>query len=148
MRVRKTLLVIIPLACALGFPSFAKPAPAGTPRPLAIGPLALTSPVLLAPMAGYTDLAFRASVRALGGLGLAFYLGDLAMRVFVDTNNDDWFDEKSYADAGADYSSSIIQPPINPADIPPEGRVISQLTVGAMQPGNGYPQGAWHGPAE
>ncbi len=39
---------------------------------LLIGNLALASPVLLAPMAGYTDLPFRLALRALGGLGLAY----------------------------------------------------------------------------
>jgi tRNA-dihydrouridine synthase B len=39
---------------------------------LRIGSLHLESPILLAPMAGYTDLPFRSIVRALGGLGLAF----------------------------------------------------------------------------
>lgn len=39
---------------------------------LTIGGLKLASPVLLAPMAGYTDLPFRLGVRELGGLGLAF----------------------------------------------------------------------------
>jgi len=37
-----------------------------------IGSIELPTPVLLAPMAGYTDLAFRSMVRSLGGLGLAY----------------------------------------------------------------------------
>lgn len=41
-------------------------------RSTSIGGIPLETPVLLAPMAGYTDLAFRLEVRALGGLGLAF----------------------------------------------------------------------------
>lgn len=41
-------------------------------QPLRIGRLSLETPILLAPMAGYTDLPFRAVVRPLGGLGLAF----------------------------------------------------------------------------
>lgn len=47
------------------------PHPAST-IPLRIGHLTLATPLLLAPMAGYTDLAFRRIVRQLGGLGLAF----------------------------------------------------------------------------
>ena len=39
---------------------------------LQIGSLSLRSPVLMAPMAGYTDLPFRMILRSLGGLGLAF----------------------------------------------------------------------------
>lgn len=38
---------------------------------LAIGPLELSTPVLLAPIAGYCDLAFRRLCRELGGVGLA-----------------------------------------------------------------------------
>ena len=38
---------------------------------LSIGTLKLTSNLLLSPMAGYCDLAFRLVVRPLGGLGLA-----------------------------------------------------------------------------
>ena len=63
-----------------------------------------------------------------------------SMRVFTDANRDGWFEERTYAEAGADYSAPIIQPPINPADIPAEGRVLSQLTIGAPQSGQGYPQ--------
>jgi tRNA-dihydrouridine synthase B len=37
---------------------------------LCIGPIALSSPLALAPMAGYTDLPFRIGVRRIGGLGL------------------------------------------------------------------------------
>lgn len=40
--------------------------------PFRIASLTFSSPVLLAPMAGYTDLPFRLQVRALGGLGLAY----------------------------------------------------------------------------
>jgi tRNA-dihydrouridine synthase B len=39
--------------------------------PLSLGPLRLASRYLLAPLAGYTNLAFRSAVRSLGGLGLA-----------------------------------------------------------------------------
>lgn len=37
---------------------------------LQIGPLRITPPVLMAPMAGFTDFAFRRLVRGLGGCGL------------------------------------------------------------------------------
>jgi len=42
------------------------------PTQLRIGPLTFTPPILLAPLAGYSDLAWRMSVRPLGGVGLAF----------------------------------------------------------------------------
>ena len=38
---------------------------------LRIGPVQLESNLLLAPIAGWCDLAWRMSVRELGGLGLA-----------------------------------------------------------------------------
>ncbi len=38
---------------------------------LRIGPVQLETPILLAPIAGHTDLAFRLLCRALGGVGLA-----------------------------------------------------------------------------
>ncbi|MBL0927139.1 MAG: tRNA-dihydrouridine synthase [Phycisphaerales bacterium] len=40
-------------------------------RPLEIGPVRLATNLLLAPIAGYCDLAFRVVCRGLGGLGLA-----------------------------------------------------------------------------
>ncbi|MCW5767562.1 MAG: tRNA-dihydrouridine synthase [Phycisphaeraceae bacterium] len=42
-----------------------------TPEPLQIGPLRLSTNLLLAPIAGYCDLAFRTVCREFGGLGLA-----------------------------------------------------------------------------
>ncbi len=40
-------------------------------RPLQIGPLRLATPLLLAPIAGYCDVAFRLVARSCGGVGLA-----------------------------------------------------------------------------
>jgi tRNA-dihydrouridine synthase B len=42
------------------------------PRPLQLGPLVLDTPVLAAPIAGFTDAIFRRIVRDLGGCGLMF----------------------------------------------------------------------------
>lgn len=42
------------------------------PDRLVLGGFSFEPPVLLAPMAGYSDLAFRSSIRALGGVGLAY----------------------------------------------------------------------------
>jgi nifR3 family TIM-barrel protein len=47
------------------------PAPAVVREPLKLGTLAVPSRFFLAPLAGYTSLAFRLAVRACGGLGLA-----------------------------------------------------------------------------
>src|SRR4051812_14358947 len=49
----------------------ALPCPARMREPLRLGSLALPSRFSLAPLAGYTTLAFRLTVRGLGGLGLA-----------------------------------------------------------------------------
>src|SRR5947208_14071516 len=47
-------------------------APQPTPRPpVYLGPVRLPSRYFLAPLAGYTNLALRRTVRELGGLGLA-----------------------------------------------------------------------------
>jgi len=47
------------------------PAPsAGTVRPIAFGPLRLRTNLFLSPLAGYTNLPFRLTVRGLGGLDL------------------------------------------------------------------------------
>jgi nifR3 family TIM-barrel protein len=40
------------------------------PRSLAIGPLKLPTPLLLSPLAGYTNLPFRRVIREIGGVGL------------------------------------------------------------------------------
>ncbi|MEM6655504.1 MAG: tRNA-dihydrouridine synthase, partial [Planctomycetota bacterium] len=42
----------------------------GLARPLRIGPLLVDPPILQAPMAGYTNYAFRQIVREFGGAGL------------------------------------------------------------------------------
>jgi nifR3 family TIM-barrel protein len=51
-------------------PASTQPCPART-QPLRVGALTLASRFLLAPLAGYTNLAFRLAVRERGGLGLA-----------------------------------------------------------------------------
>ncbi len=42
------------------------------PSSLIVGGLTFSPPILLAPMAGYSDFAFRTGIRAIGGIGLAF----------------------------------------------------------------------------
>jgi len=54
---------------------------------LKIGPLELESPVLLAPLAGYTDLPFRRCIRALGGCGMA-YTELLSPKTLIHSNSD------------------------------------------------------------
>jgi len=43
-----------------------------SPRTLQLGPLVLDTPVIAAPIAGFTDAIFRRIVRDLGGCGLVF----------------------------------------------------------------------------
>jgi tRNA-dihydrouridine synthase B len=52
-------------------PSSSRPASAASPPGVGIGSLTLASRYFLAPLAGYTNLAFRLAIRELGGLGLA-----------------------------------------------------------------------------
>jgi tRNA-dihydrouridine synthase B len=47
------------------------PASASRPASVCLGPLRLASRYVLAPLAGYTNLAFRLALREVGGLGLA-----------------------------------------------------------------------------
>src|SRR3954451_9191545 len=61
-------------SAALDTPEIATPAPVpyrGPRTPLAIGGRFLPSRYFLAPLAGYTNLALRLTIRELGGLGLA-----------------------------------------------------------------------------
>jgi tRNA-dihydrouridine synthase B len=46
------------------------PPPAGYSEPLHVGPIRLATRFVLAPLAGYTNLPFRLSVREIGGVGL------------------------------------------------------------------------------
>src|SRR5688500_19402923 len=56
-------------------------------KPLFIGPVKIDPPILQAPMAGYTNYAFRQIVREYGGVGLQA-TEMLSARSFV------WMDEK------------------------------------------------------
>src|SRR4029079_3111213 len=56
------------IECDLSHITFQRPDPAVR---IKIGPVELASRYTLAPLAGYTNLAFRMAVRACGGLGLA-----------------------------------------------------------------------------
>jgi tRNA-dihydrouridine synthase B len=58
------------MSTPVGTPAVPCPRPPRLP-PLCLGPLRLQSRYLLAPLAGYTNLAFRLVVRRLGGVGLA-----------------------------------------------------------------------------
>jgi tRNA-dihydrouridine synthase B len=50
--------------------TLASTAPLAAPAPLVIGPVVVDPPVLQAPMAGYTNFAYRQVVREFGGAGL------------------------------------------------------------------------------
>ncbi len=66
-------------------------------------------------------------------------LDKLPFQVYIDNNNDGTYDLRTYADANFDYSSPIIQPPINPGLLPIAGKVLSRFIIGHAQ-GMGYPQ--------
>jgi len=51
-------------------PRFDHPSDPSTPEPLRIGPVVVDPPLLQAPMAGFTNFAYRQIVRGLGGVGL------------------------------------------------------------------------------
>lgn len=55
----------------MSVPPLYPPVPPIAREPLSIGGVAVPSRFFLAPLAGYTSLAFRLAVRSLGGLGLA-----------------------------------------------------------------------------
>lgn len=56
--------------------------PSVSPRPLLLGSVTIDPPILQAPMAGFTNFAFRRIVRALGGVGL-FYTEMISAEGFV-----------------------------------------------------------------
>lgn len=62
---RRSTLTIPPSKCASS-----QPLPLIAVRQLAIGPVVVDPPILQAPMAGYTNYAFRQIVREYGGVGL------------------------------------------------------------------------------
>ena len=51
-------------------PRFDHPSDPPTPEPLRIGSVVVDPPILQAPMAGFTNFAYRQIVRGLGGVGL------------------------------------------------------------------------------
>lgn len=59
-----------PLSCPLIWDSLCSLM--ALPNQLTIAGLHIHPPILLAPMAGYSDLAFRMSIRLLGGVGMAY----------------------------------------------------------------------------
>lgn len=62
--------------------TMAVPDTAVRPRPLQLGPLTVDPPILQAPMAGFTNFAFRRIVRELGGAGL-FYTEMISADGFI-----------------------------------------------------------------
>src|SRR6516165_7352731 len=59
-----------PPSCAVNLPPPDCARPAASVAPLRIGPLVVDPPVLQAPMAGFTNYAYRQVVREFGGAGL------------------------------------------------------------------------------
>lgn len=64
----------------------------------------------------------------------------LPMDVFVDNENSGVYLKMTWEDALFDYSSSVIQPPIDKNLIPAEGRVMTEVIIGHRSPKGDYPQ--------
>jgi hypothetical protein len=64
----------------------------------------------------------------------------LPMEIFVDADNSGSFIRKTWDDANPDFTSSIIQPPIDKNTLPPAGRVLTEMIIGHKAPAGGYPQ--------
>jgi glucan biosynthesis protein len=62
------------------------------------------------------------------------------MEIFVDNDNKGRYQQRTWDDAGIDYSNPLIQPPIDKNQIPKEGRVLTEFVVGHKAPEGGYPQ--------
>jgi hypothetical protein len=67
-------------------------------------------------------------------------VNSLPMDVFVDNNHSGEYVKKTWEDARFDYSSSVIQPPIDPNAIPEEGKVITEIIFGHRSYKGDYPQ--------
>lgn len=64
----------------------------------------------------------------------------LPMDVYVDNDNSGNYLKKSWEDAQFDYSAPSIIPAINIADIPAEGRVLTEVILGHKSPKGDWPQ--------
>ena len=91
-------------------------------KPLRIGPLAVDPPVLQAPMAGFTNHAYRQIVRRFGGVGL-FVTEMVGARGFLETDR--------RTGALPDRLWGVIDEP-RPLDRDPRAR-ISQGIAGTAQ---------------
>ena len=68
-------------------------------RPLSLGPLRLDSNLLLAPISGWADLAFRLAIREIGGIGIAYTPLALPEGIVHDTRESREVVETRSADA-------------------------------------------------
>ncbi len=62
----------------------------------------------------------------------------LPMEIFVGENGN--YRRKTWEDANPDYSSPEIRPAIKRDDIPPAGRVLTELIIGHRSPSGDWPQ--------
>lgn len=61
------------------------------------------------------------------------------MKVFISADRGASYVEKTWDNVEIDYSSERIQPPISIAEIPAEGRVLTELIVGHQGPSGDWP---------
>jgi hypothetical protein len=64
----------------------------------------------------------------------------IPMEIFVDPSNSGNYQRKTWEDANPDYSSGIIQPPIDQQALPSAARVLTELIIGHVAPKGDYPQ--------
>jgi hypothetical protein len=67
-------------------------------------------------------------------------VNSLPMEIFVDNDNSGLYRRKTWTDANPDFSSALIQPPIDKNALPAAARVLTELIIGHRSPQGDYPQ--------
>ena len=67
-------------------------------------------------------------------------VNSIPMKIFIDESNSGNYVLKTWEDAEIDFSSSVIQPPIDKATLPDAGKVLTELVIGHQSPKGDYPQ--------
>jgi Periplasmic glucan biosynthesis protein, MdoG len=67
-------------------------------------------------------------------------VNDIPMEIYVEGGTTGVYERKTWEDVNPDFSSKIIQPPIDKNQIPPSARVLTELIIGHQAPTGGFPQ--------
>ncbi|MEZ0391632.1 MAG: glucan biosynthesis protein [Pseudobdellovibrionaceae bacterium] len=67
-------------------------------------------------------------------------VNSIPMDIFVESDQPGVYERKTWEDANPDYSNGTIVPPIQRSQIPPAGRVLTEVIIGHKAPDGGYPQ--------